>query len=61
MAARRRRPAVLVYHPDDAEAYARYVNVPRGSDVAAPGVKHLTHFRGGRHGVGLSHGEGLAI
>ena len=34
MAARRRRPAVLVYHPDDAEAYARYVNVPRGRDVA---------------------------
>ena len=34
MAARRRRPAVLVYHPDDAEAYARYVNLPRGRDVA---------------------------
>ena len=34
MAARRRRPAVLVYHPDGAEPYARFVNVPRGSDVA---------------------------
>ena len=34
MAARRRRPGVLVYHPDGAEPYARFVNVPRGRDVA---------------------------
>ena len=33
MAARRRRPAVLVYHPDGAEPYARFVNVPRGTDA----------------------------
>jgi glyoxylate/hydroxypyruvate reductase A len=32
-AARRRRPAVLVYHPDEAEKYARLINVPRGRDV----------------------------
>jgi len=31
--ARRRRPAVLVYHPDEVEAYARLINVPRGRDV----------------------------
>ena len=33
MAARRRRPAVLVYHPDEAEVYARLINVPRGREV----------------------------
>jgi len=32
--ARRRRPAVLVYHPDEADVYARLINVPRGRDVA---------------------------
>ena len=31
--ARRRRPAVLVYHPDEVEAYARLINIPRGRDV----------------------------
>jgi glyoxylate/hydroxypyruvate reductase A len=31
--ARRRRPAVLVYHPTEAEIYARLINVPRGRDV----------------------------
>jgi glyoxylate/hydroxypyruvate reductase len=33
MVARRRRPGVLVYHPDDAETYARSINVPRGREV----------------------------
>jgi len=32
--ARRRRPGVLVYHPDEAETYARLIKVPRGRDVA---------------------------
>ncbi|HET7343405.1 MAG TPA: D-2-hydroxyacid dehydrogenase [Methylomirabilota bacterium] len=33
-AARRRRvPLVLVYHPDEAEAYARLIGVPRGSEA----------------------------
>jgi phosphoglycerate dehydrogenase-like enzyme len=32
--ARRRRPAVLVYHSSEAEQYARLINVPRGRDVA---------------------------
>lgn len=31
--ARRRRPAVLVYHPTEAEFYARLINVPRGREV----------------------------
>jgi len=31
--ARRRRPAVLVYHPTEAEIYARLINVPRARDV----------------------------
>ena len=30
---RRRRPLVLVYHPDGSEAYARLITVPRGADV----------------------------
>ena len=31
---KRRRPGILVYHPDEADAYARLINVPRGRDVA---------------------------
>ncbi len=29
-----RRPVVLVYHPDEAAAYAQLIRLPRGSDVA---------------------------
>ena len=31
---KRRRPGILVYHPDEVDAYARLINVPRGRDVA---------------------------
>jgi phosphoglycerate dehydrogenase-like enzyme len=31
---KRRRPGILVYHPDEVEAYARLINVPRGREVA---------------------------
>ena len=31
---KRRRPGILVYHPDEADDYARLINVPRGRDVA---------------------------
>ena len=30
---KRRRPGILVYHPDEADTYARLINVPRGRDV----------------------------
>ena len=31
---KRRRPGILVYHPDEVDVYARLINVPRGRDVA---------------------------
>ena len=46
--ARRRRPTVLVYHPAEAETYARLISVPRGSDVtvqvAASEEEAATHI-----------------